>query len=864
MGPTEDDCTRRVAPESPRRRVWRAALSALAGGGLTAVGLGALASGAAAAEASGTVQSAGEESTAPATKSGGVAQEATEEGASPTKSHSTTSTTTVPEPVTSAPAPEPKAATPRVVLPSKKKPKPASRKGTATKPAGSGAGTTGTGPAAVVGNNVALAPQAIAAQAGAFAAEMANSAASIQALGFYRIPLFLLPIYHAAALQYGVPWQVLAAINEIETNYGADLSVSSAGAVGWMQFMPATWIQYGVDALDAGYADPYNPVDAVFAAARYLRAAGAPKHLREAILAYNHSNAYLESVLLRAKLISSYPKPVIATLTGLTDARPPVAGGGLALASPSSASATSGATPLASGSSAPSPGEALGSAPAAGPVAPTAASAPAAAASPAPAAASPLAAAEAVVATAASGTVANGSPQGRFIDLVTASNADVLAVQSGRVVKLGRSRALGRYLVLRDVYGDVFTYAGLGNIASTFQPQRARGADLAWSKRLAGAKTNANESGAPSAAPNQAASAGRALPVTLNVPAPHAHATTPVPPAAAPAEPSSASGKVRLFAHPGNPDAVAASRAHASRARNGRAPLKVGSVVPRGTVLGHVRVPPNAHAGHLRFAIQPAGDHSTIDPRPIIANWVALEASLHPQGATKGETDLLGATASGVFLQSRAELQRAVLSDPNVSLPACARASVAAGAIDRRVLAVLEFLSRVGLRPTVSALHCAGGEYTEHGAGSRKDAGDAVDISAINGIPVARHQGAGTVTDLAIRALLTLQGGFAPTQIASLMQYPGAPSTLARADRWSQIHVAFRAAARAPVPSPATLSARVAHSAHKGRAATAQAQASTMLTMTQWDQLIARIGAIPTPRVASKPTAAAILDTKKR
>ena len=94
------------------------------------------------------------------------------------------------------------------------------------------------------------------------------------------MPLFLLPIYKAAAVQYGVPWQILAAINEIETDYGTDLSVSSAGAVGWMQFMPGTWLQYGVDALDAGYADPYNPVDAIFAAARYLRAAGAATNLK--------------------------------------------------------------------------------------------------------------------------------------------------------------------------------------------------------------------------------------------------------------------------------------------------------------------------------------------------------------------------------------------------------------------------------------------------------------------------------------------------------------------------------------------------------------------------------------------------------
>ena len=168
--------------------------------------------------------------------------------------------------------------------------------------------------------------RSVAAEAGALAAVLASSEASDQALAFYRIPLFLLPIYKAAAVQYGVPWQILAAINEIETDYGSDLSVSTAGAVGWMQFMPSTWLQYGVDALNAGYADPYNPVDAIFAAARYLRAAGAATNLRAAILAYNHSEEYVESVLLRAKLISTYPKAVIATLTGLIDGRLPVTG----------------------------------------------------------------------------------------------------------------------------------------------------------------------------------------------------------------------------------------------------------------------------------------------------------------------------------------------------------------------------------------------------------------------------------------------------------------------------------------------------------------------------------------------------------
>ena len=75
----------------------------------------------------------------------------------------------------------------------------------------------------------------------------------------FRIPPFLLPIYQAAGIEYGVRWEVLAAINEIETDYGRNLNVSTAGAVGWMQFMPATWKQYGVDANKDGFKDPYNP-----------------------------------------------------------------------------------------------------------------------------------------------------------------------------------------------------------------------------------------------------------------------------------------------------------------------------------------------------------------------------------------------------------------------------------------------------------------------------------------------------------------------------------------------------------------------------------------------------------------------------
>ena len=110
----------------------------------------------------------------------------------------------------------------------------------------------------------------------------------------FRIPPFLLPIYQAAGVEYGVRWEVLAAINEIETDYGRNLNISSAGALGWMQFIPPRGA-YGTDANRDGRKDPFNPVDAIFAAANYLRAAGADQDLRRAIFAYNHADWYVES-----------------------------------------------------------------------------------------------------------------------------------------------------------------------------------------------------------------------------------------------------------------------------------------------------------------------------------------------------------------------------------------------------------------------------------------------------------------------------------------------------------------------------------------------------------------------------------------
>jgi len=845
----------------PRRWAWRALLSALAGGGLSAGGLVSLPGGALAAE-----NSPSSEGTVTTTTPSEIPSE------EPAKTTTTTTTTTTTSPsattpasttapsstapsgspskpdTESAPPPKPTAKAPAVVLQRKQKTtrsKRANSNSTATQPT-----APATGPGAAPNNNVAAAPQLVAAQAGALAAELAGSAASTQALAFYRIPLFLLPIYQSAAVQYGVPWQILAAINEIETNYGTDVSVSTAGAVGWMQFMPATWIQYGVDALNSGYADPYNPVDAIFAAARYLRAAGAATDLNRAILAYNHSDEYVKSVLLRARLISSYPRNVVATLTGLTDDGLPVTGKQFAWGSLSSVPTSSVPTSSATAGAA-----AVKAKPAAQLSAPTSAS-PAAAPTPTAAAAT------------ASGMRQKSAPPLQLVDLMSAPGAKVVAVQDGRIVKLGSTSKLGKYVILRDVYGDVFTYAGLGSIATHYSKAKA--------------SASAPSSGAPAtsatAQPTEPKPAtGGRWPVTLKVKAhaPRSAAHGRASSRSGGHSPSSsvdesapvATGKVRLFAHPGNPDALASAASNRKRAASPSTnaghllALKAGAIVSKGTVLGRVRTPPRAHYGHMRFAIRPGGDESTIDPRPILQNWSQLDAALHPRG-TNGTSDLLGATTSGVFLLSQSELQRTVLSDPGITISACGRHDIGSGAVDKRVLAVLAFLSRSGLKPTVTALRCSRGGASVSGTASKHDTVDALDISAINGMPIANHQGAGTITDLTIRALLTLRGEFVPYQIISLMQYPGAANTLARAQLWDRIHVGFRpsAAGLAPSAAPAT---KAAHSAGAAKTAPAPIVVTTDLSTTQWNQLITRVGALPVPKVPVKPSSSAIKARKR-
>jgi hypothetical protein len=580
-------------------------------------------------------------------------------------------------------------------------------------------------------------------------------------LGVFPVPPFLLPIYHAAATDYDVPWQILAAINEIETDYGRNLSTSPAGAVGWMQFLPSTWARFGVDADADGVANPYDPVDAIFSAARYLRAAGADRNLPSAIFAYNHATWYVNSVELRASLLRFLPQRLVDGLTGLMQARFPIGGHLGRYARQMPAAVQVGGQP---------------------------------------------------------GVVLN-APAG----------APVIASADGRVVAIGRDGPRGRYITIDDSYGDRFTYAQLGKIESLYpvlKPRRqsalginraldagpGRGARIPpATKLLASASSSApprgtaqdvNQGGTRATAQARPTDEGRAKPRRF-IPL----------------------VKERLFADPSRPSSYAAggriqlqSERAAAGARAGArqadyysttvrlaaggfalAHLARGSVVLAGSILGRVGRSAQG-AGQIVFQIRPAGAREPVDPGPIVAGWQLLGR------LTAGRPSIAGATQAGAYgsanpwvgqllMAPTGDLKRAVLADADVTLDACGRRAIDTGAVDRRVLAVIEYLSYVGLRPGVTGLACRTNSVTRAAPDTQ------FSLTQIAGVPVVGHQQDGGVVDLAIRQLLALQGALRPARIVSLVRYPWEPATVARPGGASQIEVDFEPVASTALDS---------------------------------------------------------------
>ena len=121
------------------------------------------------------------------------------------------------------------------------------------------------------------------------AARTTAAAAAIQ-----EIPPDQLEVMQQESLRTGIPWQIFAAIAKVESDFGRNMETSSAGAIGYGQFLPGTWAAYG----EGG--DPYDFHDVIPAMGRYLMASGAPADMPRALYAYNHSWAYVDKVLAYA------------------------------------------------------------------------------------------------------------------------------------------------------------------------------------------------------------------------------------------------------------------------------------------------------------------------------------------------------------------------------------------------------------------------------------------------------------------------------------------------------------------------------------------------------------------------------------
>ncbi len=606
----------------------------------------------------------------------------------------------------------------------------------------------------------------------------------------FRVPVFLLPIYQAAGIQYGVRWEVLAAINEIETDYGRNLNVSSAGALGWMQFMPPTWRQYGTDANKDGKKDPFNPVDAIFAAARYLKAAGYEQDVRRAIFAYNHADWYVDSVMLRARLISGVPADLVGSLTGLTEGRFPVA----ARARYADDLKEQKVKRVKSGQNA--------------------------------------------------ANVVESRDDRRSVEIFAKEGAPVVATNDSQVKKIGRNSRLGRYVVIQDVYGNRYTYAGLGSVSKTYAAPRQDVAERGVSAKALKANQKRRD---PS--PTRAASAGRQPTQRKRARRPARRERRP-----------EAAVKQRLFAHPSMPgarehggqDQLLELQSKGVSTYDGYARpvkldskrfklrrLKVGARVMAGAPLGTVGKPAGPKAAHLRFAIRPAGKGApSIDPKPILDGWKLLEATsiyrASGRNALRDSDD--GYSIGQIILMPKAALQKRVLGDHRIELYPGGDNDVRTGQIDRRVLATLAYLAESGLKPTVSSLKGNHGFLTASGNVSAHSSGNAVDISRINGIPILGHQEPGGITEQAVRHLMRLQGTLEPNQIISLLDLGG--NTIRMGDHADHIHVGFRP--------------RFGANSKLAR------QARAVLRPGQWPELLKRLDEIENPVVPTKPSKYAI------
>ena len=504
-----------------------------------------------------------------------------------------------------------------------------------------------------------------------------------------------------------------------------------------MQFMPATWKAYGVDGNQDGLMDPYNPVDAIFAAARYLKAAGADKDIRGAVFAYNHADWYVDSVLLRAQVIGGLPTNLVGSLTGLTEGRFPVA------AKATYADEVTQAQP--EGQAAP---------------------------------------------TRAVPVERRQPPRASRSTPTPARRSSRSATRS--VTKIGVSKRLGHFVQVQDAYGNTYTYGRLAKISKLYAAPKPQKVDPAEVKRMLARRRSrqdaqgrrvghrpprlARDAQAGRRAGDQAGRAGdRGADA-----APSRRSRSACSRTRRASNAAAAGGAQQEFLRTGRIDGALTPARALGLARDQIVikKLKVGSQVPAGTVLGRIgtRLLGQAPARALR---DPPGrprrpaDRPEADPRRLEA--ARVDRDLPRQGQEpvrrprRRDADDRPDPADE---QGDADPARARRPARSRSTTAAA-SDIQAGAIDRRVLATLEFLVASGFNPTITSLHCGHSYLTASGNVSEHSTGTAVDIAAINGIPILGNQGKGSITDLVIQRLLTLQGTMKPHQIISLMKFDG-------------------------------------------------------------------------------------------
>jgi hypothetical protein len=422
----------------------------------------------------------------------------------------------------------------------------------------------------------------------------------------------------------------------------------------------------------------------------------------------------------------------------------------------------------------------------------------------------------------------------------------VVAVNDGVVKDIGESKELGRYLVLQDAYGNRFTYAELGRVSKAYPaPQRKQltkdDFKLVSPKRDDTPSKPASAKGASNAGATSGGGDTGAGPANTE------------------------DSRERLFAFPERPrnvdradltgqlDSLLAKRFPGYESFKGYLggvlrfdrdtmelrTLREGSKVIAGTVLGRVGKTSRL-APHLHFAIRPAGRGAPkIDPKPILDGWKLLEATAIYRAA--GEDPFTGgATIGQILLMSKEQLQRRVLGNPRLTIYECGRQDIRTGQIDRRVMAMMEYLVGRGFRLTVTSLKCGHSVYTTSGSVSHHSSGNAVDIAQINGIPVIGNQGRGSITEALVKEVMQLQGTMAPAQIISLMDF-GA-NTFAMGDHDDHVHVGYQ-----PSYGPGD---------GKGE------QFVEILKPKQWQRLIGRIAEIDNPKVPTSPSRYSI-KTKK-